>query len=208
MNKEAPMKGYATVSSPFARKVRMAAMETGQPDLIDWQMLSREERAEMLGAINPLGKVPVVVLDSGQALYDSPVICAYVDSLHDGARLIPADGPERWRVLRLEALGDGLAEAVVAVAQEGAKPKDMQSQRVIDRQGAKVTAALGVLDAEAGAFRDPPSMGEIAAACALGYMDYRGVAAGWRESHPALAAWYAEIGERPSFAQTLPEDKA
>ena len=202
------MKGYATINSPFARKVRMAAMETGQPDLIDWRMLSREQRAEMLPAINPLGKVPVVVLDNGEALYDSPVICAYVDAQHDGPKLIPAAGPERWRVLRLEALGDGLAEAVVALAQEGAKAQEQQSPRVIERQGAKVSAALGVLEAEAGAFRDPPSMGEIAAACALGYMDYRAVAAGWRDRHPALAAWYAEIGARPSFAQTLPEDTA
>lgn len=202
------MKGYATINSPFARKVRMAAMETGQPDLIDWRMLSREQRAEMLPAINPLGKVPVVVLDNGEALYDSPVICAYVDAQHGGPKLIPAAGPERWRVLRLEALGDGLAEAVVALAQEGAKAQEQQSPRVIERQGAKVSAALGVLEAEAGAFRDPPSMGEIAAACALGYMDYRAVAAGWRDRHPALAAWYAEIGARPSFAQTLPEDTA
>ena len=202
------MKGYATINSPFARKVRMAAMETGQPDLIDWRMLSREQRAEMLPAINPLGKVPVVVLDNGAALYDSPVICAYVDAQHGGPKLIPAAGPERWRVLRLEALGDGLAEAVVALAQEGAKAQEQQSPRVIERQGAKVSAALGVLEAEAGAFRDPPSMGEIAAACALGYMDYRAVAAGWRDRHPALAAWYAEIGARPSFAQTLPEDTA
>lgn len=202
------MKGYATINSPFARKVRMAAMETGQPDLIDWRMLSREQRAEMLPAINPLGKVPVLVLDNGEALYDSPVICAYVDAQHGGPKLIPAAGPERWRVLRLEALGDGLAEAVVALAQEGAKAQEQQSPRVIERQGAKVSAALGVLEAEAGAFRDPPSMGEIAAACALGYMDYRAVAAGWRDRHPALAAWYAEIGARPSFAQTLPEDTA
>lgn len=202
------MKGYATINSPFARKVRMAAIETGQPDLIDWRMLSREQRAEMLPAINPLGKVPVVVLDNGEALYDSPVICAYVDALHGGPKLIPAEGPERWRVLRLEALGDGLAEAVVALAQEGAKAQEQQSPRVIERQGAKVSAALGVLEAEAGAFRDPPSMGEIAAACALGYMDYRAVAAGWRGRHPALAAWYERIGARPSFAQTMPEDTA
>ena len=202
------MKGYAAINSPFARKVRMAAMETGQPDLIDWRMLSREQRAEMLPAINPLGKVPVLVLDNGEALYDSPVICAYVDAQHGGPKLIPAAGPERWRVLRLEALGDGLAEAVVALAQEGAKAQEQQSPRVIERQGAKVSAALGVLEAEAGGFRDPPSMGEIAAACALGYMDYRAVAAGWRDRHPALAAWYAEIGARPSFAQTLPEDTA
>jgi len=202
------MKGYATINSPFARKVRMAAMETGQPDLIDWRMLSREQRAEMLPAINPLGKVPVVVLDNGEALYDSPVICAYVDAQHGGPKLIPAAGPERWRVLRLEALGDGLAEAVVALAQEGAKAQEQQSPRVIERQGAKVSAALGVLEAEAGAFRDPPSMGEIAAACALGYMDYRAVAADWRGRHPALAQWYGRIGARPSFSQTMPEDTA
>ena len=200
------MKGYATVSSPFARKVRVAAIETGQPDLIDWVMLSREERAEMLPAINPLGKVPTVVLDDGEVLIDSPVICAYVDARHDGPKLIPEGGPERWRVLRLEALGDGLAEAVVAVAQEGAKPEAQQSPRVIERQGGKVAAALAVLDAEAPAFRDPPSMGEIAVACALGYMDYRGVAEGWGERHPALAAWYQGITARPSFAQTPPED--
>jgi glutathione S-transferase len=158
--------------------------------------------------INPLGKVPVVVFDGGEALYDSPVICAYVDSLHGGAKLIPPDGPDRWEVLRREALGDGLAEAVVAVAQESQKSPETRSQRVIERQGAKVAAALGALNDEADAFRDPPSMGEIAAACALGYMEYRGVAADWRGRYGRLAGWYARILERPSFAETMPEDKA
>jgi glutathione S-transferase len=202
------MKGYATVASPYARKVRVAAIETGQPDLIEWRMLSREERPEVVPPINPLGKVPTVVLDNGEALYDSPVICAYVDSLHDGAKLIPAEGPDRWTVLRREALSDGLAEAVIAVAQESQKSPDMRSQRVVERQGAKVAAALATLDDEVEAFRDPPSMGEIAAACALGYMEYRGVSADWREGHGRLAAWYAQILARPSFAETMPEDKA
>jgi len=202
------MKGYATVSSPFARKVRVAAIETGQADLIEWRMLSREERPKVIPPINPLGKVPTVVLDSGEALYDSPVICAYVDSLHGGAKLIPPESAERWEVLRREALGDGLAEAVVAVAQESQKSPDLRSQRVIERQGAKVAAALAALDDEADAFRDPPSMGEIAAACALGYMEYRGVAADWRGRYGRLAGWYAKVLERPSFAQTMPDDKA
>lgn len=201
------MKGYATVSSPYARKVRVAAIETGQPDLIDWRMLSREERPEVVPPINPLGKVPAVVLDSGEALYDSPVICAYVDSLHNGPKLIPAEGPDRWTVLRREALGDGLAEAVVAVAQESQKPSELRSARVIERQGAKVAAALAALDGEAEQFRDPPSMGEIAAACALGYMEYRGVAPDWRGRYERLAGWYAEILTRPSFAETMPDDK-
>src|SRR5690606_29979894 len=96
---EPHMKGYATPSSPFARKVRMAAIETGQGDLIEWRMLTREERPKVVPPFNPLGKVPVVVLDSGEALYDSPVICAYVDSLHGGPKLIPEEGKERWRAL-------------------------------------------------------------------------------------------------------------
>ena len=196
------MQGFATVNSPFARKVRMAAIETGQPDLIQWQMLSRAERAEQVPAINPLGKVPVVVLDSGEALYDSPVICAYVDARHSGAKLIPADDGERWRVLGLEALGDGLAEAVIAVALEQAKPEADRSQTVIERQGGKVASALAALDVQAAGFRDPISMGEIAVACALGYMELRDISPSWRDDHPALGGWYRRMGERASFAET------
>ncbi len=199
------MKGYATANSPYARKVRIAAIETGQPDLIDWQMLSRAERAEQVPAINPLGKVPVVVLDSGDALYDSPVLCAYVDAQHDGRKLIPTEEPEHWRVLGLEALGDGLGEAVVAVALEQAKPEGERSQGVIERQGGKVASALAVLEGAVQSFRDPITVGEIAVACALGYMELRNIAEGWRDNHVALADWYRRMEGRPSFAKTAPE---
>ena len=83
------MKGYASANSPYARKVRIAAIETGQPDLIDWTMMNREQRAARTPAINPMGKVPAVVMDDGSALYDSPVIVEWVDSLHSGQKLIP-----------------------------------------------------------------------------------------------------------------------
>ena len=198
------MKGYATPSSPFARKVRMAAIETGQGDLIEWRMLTREERPKVVPPFNPLGKVPVVVLDSGEALYDSPVICAYVDSLHGGRKLIPEEGSARWRALRLEALGDGLTEAVVGVALEQAKPDSARSPAMLERHGGKVAAALSALEAEAAGFRDPPTIGELAVACGLGYMEYRSVSSGWRDAYPRLAAWYAKLADRPSFAETLP----
>ena len=198
------MKGFATPSSPYARKVRMAAIETGQRDLIEWRMLTREERPKVVPPFNPLGKVPVVVLDSGEALYDSPVICAYVDSLHDGRKLIPDEAEGRWRALRLEALGDGLTESVVGIALEQAKPAGERTPALLERHGGKVASALAALEAEAATFRDTLTMGEIAVACALGYMEYRTVSPGWRETYPKLADWYNALANRPSFAETLP----
>ncbi len=108
------MKCYVTSNSPYARKVKIVAFETGSYDGVEWLTITREERAEIIPDINPLGKVPVAVLDSGQVLCDSPVICAYVDSLVNDGNLIPKSNPERWKVSTLEALGDGLGEAVTA----------------------------------------------------------------------------------------------
>lgn len=197
------MKGYATANSPYARKVRIAAIETGQEDLIHWTMMTREERAAQVPAVNPLGKVPAVVMEDGSALYDSPVIVEWVDSLHAGPKLIPAAGAERWQALTLAALGDGLGEAVIAVSLESQKPEP--SQAIIERQGGKAKTALAALNAQCGTFKDPPKIGEIAVACAMGYMELRGVLAGWRDDNPALATWYDAINHRPALAATAPE---
>lgn len=197
------MKGYATANSPYARKVRIAAIETGQPNLIDWTMMTREERAAQVPAVNPLGKVPAVTMEDGSALYDSPVLVEWVDSLHSGPKLVPASGPERWKALTLAALGDGLGEAVIAVSLERAKPDPSQS--LIDRQGGKARSALAALNADCGTFNDPPKVGEIAVACAIGYMELRDALPGWRDDCPALAAWSDAVNRRPAFAETAPE---
>ena len=199
------MKVYFTGNSPYARKVRIAAIETGQRDKIDWALITREERAEIVPNLNPLGKVPVAIMDTGEALYDSPVICAWVDAQHNGSKLIPSDGSERWQVMQLEALGDGLGEAVIATSQEDQRPGEKRSQGVVDRQKGKATAALNFLNARANDFNIPPLMGEIAVACALGYMEFRDVVPGWRETYPNLGRWYAEILQRPSFVETTPD---
>tara|TARA_B100000530_G_scaffold331887_2_gene277321 strand:+ start:889 stop:1488 length:600 start_codon:yes stop_codon:yes gene_type:complete len=199
------MKCYVTSNSPYARKVKIVAFETGSYDEVEWLTITREERAEIIPDINPLGKVPVAVLDSGQVLCDSPVICAYVDSLVNDGNLIPKSNPERWKVLTLEALGDGLGEAVIAASQENQRPDGKRSQGVVDRQTGKAKAALGSLNEAAKEFNDPPLMGEVAVACALGYMEFRDVIPGWRDTFEDLAAWYAGILTRQSFVRTAPD---
>ena len=199
------MKCYATSNSPYARKVRIAALETGVYDQVDWQMITREERAEIVPDINPLGKVPVAVLDSGHVLCDSPVICAYVDSLSSDTNLIPKSGSERWEVLTLEALGDGLGEAVISASQEDQRPGEKRSQGVVDRQVGKANAALEFLNHAAKDFNTHPLMGEISVACALGYMEFRDVVPGWRDKYANLGSWYAEILKRQSFIDTNPD---
>lgn len=199
------MKCYITANSPFGRKVRIAAYETGLADEVDWQIITPAERTEIIPAINPLGKIPVAILEAGDILFDSPVICAYVDSLnHDHPKLIPDAADQRWAVITLEALGDGLGEAVVAASAEDSKPDDKRTQAIVDRQMGKVNSALGALNKMAGDFNDPPMMGEIAVACALGFMEFRNVVPGWRETYPVLSGWYAEILKRQSFIRTKP----
>ena len=186
------MKCYVTNNSPYARKVRVVAFEAGLYDEVEWKTITREERGD-IQTFNPLGKVPVAILDAGDIVCDSPVICAYVDSLTSSRDLIPKSEPDRWQVLTLEALGDGLGEAVIAVSQENQRSNEKRSQGVIDRQTGKVKSALSVLDNAANDFNDPPLMGEIAVACALGYMEFINIVPGWSETYVNLASWYADI---------------
>ena len=199
------MKCYVTSNSPYARKVKIVAFETGLYDEVEWLAITREERAEIIPAINPLGKVPVAVLDSGHVLCDSPVICAYVDNLTSGRKLIPNSDLEKWKALTLEALGDGLGEAVIAASQENQRPDGKRSQGVVDRQAGKAKDALGVLNKAAKDFNNSPLIGEIAVACALGYMEFRDVIPGWRDTFTDLAEWYANTLKRQSFIRTAPD---
>jgi len=198
------MKCYVTNNSPYARKVRVVAHETGVYDEVDWRTITREERGDLQN-FNPLGKVPVAVLDAGDIVCDSPVICAYLDSLTSSRDLIPKSEPKRWQVLTLEALGDGLSDTVIVVSQENRRADEKRSQDIVDRQTGKVKSALSVLDSAASDFDDPPLMGEIAVACALGYMEFINIVPGWSETYVKLASWYADILKRQSFRKTAPE---
>jgi glutathione S-transferase len=197
------MKCYVTNNSPYARKVRIVALELGLYDEIEWKTLTREERGD-LQIYNPLGKVPVAILDTGDIVCDSPVICAYVDSLPSSRNLIPESGSKRWEGLTLEALGDGLGDAVIVISQENQRSNELRSQDVVDRQLSKIKSALSVLDKVASDFNDPPLIGEIAVACSLGYMDFREIFPEWRESYANMASWYTIILKRQSFTETAP----
>ena len=155
-------------ASPFARKVRVLAHETGllaRIELLDTTVLPTTLN-EQVNARNPLGKIPVLLTDDGEALYDSRVICEYLDTLHDGPRLLPQDAA-RWSVLRLVALADGLMDAAVLVRYEkAARQPEQQSQAWLDGQLGKVKRALAELESQAERLQGPVDMAQIGVACA------------------------------------------
>lgn len=198
------MKLMLRPASPFARKVRIVALERGLMDRIELQIFaSPEESASTLPAHNPLVKVPTFFTDDGTVLYDSPVICEYLDSLHEGDRLFPAGGDERWRVLRLQALGDGVADSVVAVGVESMKADDKQSAGMIARQNQKIDGGLDYLEAHMDELAGPLNIGQISVACALGYFDFRIDDNGWRDQRPDLTAWFTTFSDRASMKETF-----
>ena len=165
-------------------------------------MVVMAERPAALAENNPLDKVPVVILDDGRQLYDSPVICEYLDSLHDGPRLIPAEGDARWEVLRLQALGDGVCDAAVLFGAEMRRPEEFRFQPFIARQLAKVATGLDQLEREVDRLDGPLTIAPIAVATGMGYMELRECLPDWRATRPRLAAWYDAFCQRPSMVET------
>jgi len=192
------MRLFYSALSPFARKVRIVAHENGLSDRIVLETAS-PFADEALRALNPLCQVPTLVLDDGEILYDSAVICDHLDA-EGGAGLIPAAGAARRRALRLQALTDGMGSAAVAVVRERLRPADDQRPDLIDRQLRAIVAGLDSLEAEtltAARFE----IGEISAAAQLAYFDARAVV-DWREGRPTLAAWFEVVTRRESVTVT------
>ena len=196
------MKLAYSPNSPYVRKCVVLAIQRG----IDKQMAlwTVGTTDPALLKVNPLSKVPTLVLDDGTALYDSPVICEYLDSVGDGPKMFPPVGPARWKALRQEALGDGILDATQPRRREIALPQDEGRQTYIELQQGKVKAALAVLEAEADSLGMLTNIGEITIACALGYMDFRYANEPWRPGHPKLEAWYAKVSAMPAMARTVP----
>lgn len=201
------MKLFFNSASPYVRKVRVFAQETGLAGKIEEvsTAVSPVQPNASLAAANPLGKIPALVLDDGSTLFDSPVICEYLDSLHAGRKLFPAAGPARWTALRLQAIADGILDAGVSCRYEMAvRPKEFQWAGWIEGQKKKWHGGLDELERDAGALDGEPTIGSIAAACALGWLDFRYHGDDWRKNRPNLARWYTKFLARPSMQATMP----
>jgi len=193
----------ASLGSPFGRKARIAASVLGLDGKVKSEAATTADPS--VRAQNPLGKVPVLILDDGTALYDSPVILEYLDYLAGGGKIIPKDPKARFDALRLQALADGLMDASILIVYEGRyRPAEKHEQTWLDLQGGKVDRALAALEVSPPPIDTPPNVGQITLACALGYREFRfpGTLA---KSCPRLAAWLDDFASKvPSFEATKP----
>jgi glutathione S-transferase len=200
------VKLYFSAASPYVRKVMVTAIETGLDKKIQQLPVSvvpTKPNAD-IARDNPLMKVPTLVTDGGESLFDSRVICEYLDSLHDGRKLIPASGGERWRVLRLQALGDGILDAGIISRYELAiRPQEKQWSDWLAGQAKKITQGLDLAETEN--LGGPLNLGQIAIACAIGWLEFRKPIGDIRPGRPKLFAWYDEFAKRPSMQATVPK---
>jgi len=197
------MKLYYAPTSPYARKVRVAIAEKGLMGIEQIAVTPFDLPPDLLAA-NPLSKVPALVLADGTALYDSPVICEYLDTLGTPNQLIPRTGQPRWTTLTRHALADGILDATFSIAIEiNRRPEHERSPSWISRWTDAINRSLSVLESDSASFDTAISLAHIGAGCALAYLDLRvSTLVDWRKGHPKLAAWQAVFAERPSMKST------
>jgi glutathione S-transferase len=202
------MKLIGTLNSPYVRKARLVLLEKNIPHqfLVD----APREPGSQVARVNPLGRIPALILDDETCVFDSPVIAEYADSLNDTPVLIPrADALARMRVKRWEALADGIMDSAVLVRTERIRPEEKQEADNIVRPNDAITRALAFVSDQLGQKEwcegSSISLADLALASALIYLDLRQAERDWRGAHPNLAAWFARISERPSVRASLAE---
>lgn len=200
------MRLYYSPTSPYVRKVMVLLHEAGKLDEVELITASGTplEPAAGLNAANPLTKVPALDRDDGPTIYDSRVVCAYLDD-HFGSGFYPA-GARRWDTLTLEATGDGITDAALLMTYEARlRPEDKRFPEWVEGQWSKIARACSAVNERwMSHLSGPLDMGQIALACGLAYVDFRHGARNWREGNDALAAWFETFSARPSMAATVP----
>jgi glutathione S-transferase len=202
------MKLIGSLASPFTRKVRVVLAE--KKIEYEFEIDNPWKADAVTPKFNPLGKVPVLVLDDGSTIFDSRVIAAFLDSASPLSRLVPSDSRERVEVRRWESLADGVQDAGIAARLENQRDAKLRNAAWIDRQMGKVRSGLVALDADLG---EKPwcagngyTLADIAVGVCLGWLDFRYPKMDWRKDHPNLGRHFAKLSERPSFAETVPSE--
>lgn len=202
------MRLYWSSRSPFVRKVMVVAHEKNLAGGIELERVAVGASAPNAAVMrdNPLSRIPTLVLDDGAVLYDSRVICQFLDESGTGPSLFPA-GPDRWTALRLQALGDGLMEVLVLRIGENNRPEAIRSAPHQAALPVKIAATLDRLETEAPALSGPPHIGAIAVAVALSHLEFRFASDDWRRNRPALASWHAAFADRAAMQATAFRDE-
>ena len=198
------MKLFSRPASPFVRKVRVMVRDIGLVDQINEIILaSPEEMYAEMPKYNPLGKIPALILDDGTVLYESKVICEYLDSLHDGEKFFPSELNIRWKTLLLQGLADGIGEAIItAWMNKFNRPEKFVYEPAISFQLEKVERGLLDINGQVGDFNKLGRIGPLSIACTIGYLDFRFPDLGWRDQNQELAKWYLTFCELPSMKAT------
>ena len=201
------MKLYWSSRSPYVRKVMVVAHEAGLAGRIEKIPVVVSGMSPPNPTVmreNPLNKIPTLITDEGVTLFESVMICEYLDSLHRGPKLFPVEPKLRWPALRWHALGNATLDAEMAWRAELRRPKEQQAAVALQAYDLKLNAALSLLDGEAGALDAAPfSIGHVSIACALAYLDFRFADFDWRAGQPRLQAWFDELSTRPCMQATV-----
>ena len=197
------MKLYTSPTSPYGRKAHMLILELGLENQIEISNKVPMEDPQDLHDSNPIGKVPCLVFEDGQSLYDSPVICEYIDA-QNGHKFVSAQGDERWDCLRRQALGDGVLDACFNRTMERLKPQEQRSDLWLERWRNAIYRGLDVMGNEVTVTNERFDLGDITAVCALGYLDLRHDDLEWRKGRDELAAWFETMSNRASIEATKP----
>lgn len=195
------MKLYYSPASPYVRKVHVLALELGLT--LELVPVKVHDMPSDYGRINPVNRIPALQADDGSLVFDSRVICEYLDAQH-GHRFLPTAGPERWRVLKLQVLGDGIMDAAVPLRAELNRPQPNRWQPRLAEYERSIDMTLDALE-KAPAELDRLNLGTLTVGCALGYLDFRFPDRDWRGARPKLARWFAEFSQRPSMQATVPK---
>lgn len=199
------MKLLYSATSPFVRKVSIVLIETGLSDRVEHVPTNPWDPQSDLPAQNPIGKVPTLISAQGVEIFDSSVICEFLDNLHAGSKMFPIDAEGRITANQFQSLADGMMDAaVLGFIENSRRPKDRRWGEWSDRQLAAITRSLNWLEERHQTLNQTSDIGTISVACALGYLDFRFADLEWRRHHERLAEWFEQFAQRESIRATVP----